>query len=181
MYTSQAELAMGLPPRIAALLLFLLAGGEDVLSLRGEKAVVLLFVRTDCPISNRYAPEIERLSQTYSRHGIRFYLVFSESGVTTENLNRHRKEYGYTIPSVVDTGRRYVLLAGVKITPEAAVFVQRRLLYRGRIDDRFVDLGKTRPKPLRHDLEDVLAAVSAGNQLEFRETPPIGCAIEGMQ
>jgi hypothetical protein len=152
-----------------------------VLSLRGEKAVVLLFVRTDCPISNRYAPEIERLSQTYSRHGIRFYLVFSESGITTEDLNRHRKEYGYTTASVVDTDRRYVLRAGVKVTPEAAVFVQRRLAYRGRIDDRFVDLGKTRPKALRHDLEDVLAAVSAGNQLEFRETPAIGCAIEGMQ
>jgi hypothetical protein len=167
---------MVLPARLAIALLLFLAAGEDVLAPRGEKAVVLLFVRTDCPISNRYAPELERLAHAFPE--MRFYLVYTESGATIESLERHGKEYGYTIPFVIDTRRQYVGRTHVRVTPEAAVIVKGRLVYRGRIDDRFVDLGKTRPKALHNDLQDVLAAVSAGANLAFRETRAIGCAIE---
>src|SRR5881296_1094780 len=34
------------------------------------KAVVLIFVGTDCPISNRYAPEIRRLDEEFVRSGV---------------------------------------------------------------------------------------------------------------
>jgi hypothetical protein len=170
---------MVLPARFAVALLLLLAGGEDVLAPRGEKAVVLLFVRTDCPISNRYAPELERLAGAHRE--IRFYLVYTESGATIDSLKRHREEYGYTIPFLMDARRQYVERTHVRVTPEAAVFVKGRLVYRGRIDDRFVELGKARQKAQQHDLEDVLKAVSAGANLAFRETRAVGCVIEDAQ
>jgi len=38
------------------------------------KVIVFLFVRTDCPISNRYAPAIQEISSRYDK-GAEFFLV----------------------------------------------------------------------------------------------------------
>ena len=163
---------------LAMLLFTLVTPSDDLFSLPREKALVLLFVRRDCPISNRYAPEIQRLYEQYSRHGIDFRLVYAETGLTTAAMEMHRKEYGYTIPALVDTDQKYVTRARARVTPEAAFFVHGRLIYLGRIDDRYVDIGKARPDATRHDLEEVLAATVAGKSIRRRETKAVGCAIE---
>src|SRR6516165_7983674 len=40
--------------------------------------LVLLFVRTDCPISNRYAPTIQNLSEKF-HHKAYFWLVYPDA------------------------------------------------------------------------------------------------------
>jgi len=119
-----------------AALCLLLSTHLPLLSPHGEKAVVLLFVRTDCPVSNRYAPDLQRLYENFARQGIDFRLVYPEHGLTAAAMQRHREEYGYTIPAVLDAGHQYVARARAKVTPEAAVFVHGELIYLGRIDDR---------------------------------------------
>ncbi len=162
-------------------LLFLMVLQSGVFSPRGEKAVVLLFIRTDCPISNRYAPDIQQLYEKYSAKGVDFRLVYPEPGLTAEVMEKHRRDYGYSIPGWLDPDHHHVKRAGVRVTPEAAVFVRGELVYRGRIDDRYVEIGKERPRALHHDLDEVLAAVVAGQSVSFRETAAVGCAIEKPQ
>ena len=87
-----------------------------------ESVLVLLFVRTDCPVSNRYAPEIQRIEQRFRKQGVAFRLIYPEAGVTEESIERHRREYRYTIPGVADPKHLYVVRAGVHVTPEAALF-----------------------------------------------------------
>jgi hypothetical protein len=74
-----------------------------------------------------------------------------------------------------------VRLTGASVTPEVAVFVgtgeAASMVYRGRIDDRYVDYGRSRAAPTTHDLGDVLAAVSAGQSVTPRTTTAVGCAI----
>ena len=164
-----------------ALLLLLMAANPDLFSPHGEKAVVLLFIRSDCPISNRYVPEIRRLYQKYSAQRIDFHLVYPEPGLDSTAMEKHRKEYGYTIPALLDSGHQYVRRAGARVTPEAAVFAEGKLIYLGRIDDLYADLGKTRRAAEHHDLDDVLAVVVAGKNIEPRKTKAIGCAIEDLQ
>jgi len=159
-------------------LILWLALQADLLAAHGEKAVVLIFTRTDCPISNRYAPEIQRLYRKYSGEGIQFRLVYPEGDLPADAMERHRREYGYAMPGVLDPRHRYVSKAGVHTTPEAAVFVAGQLVYRGRIDDRYIDVTKSKQHSERHDLEDALAAVVAGKSPSVRETPAVGCAIE---
>ena len=166
---------------LPTLVLFLMAAHPDLFSPHGEKAVVLLFVRSDCPISNRYAPEIKQLYAKYSPESVDFRLIYTEAGLTSAAMEHHREEYGYKIPGEIDANHRYVKRAGVRATPEAAVFVGGQLVYRGRIDDRFVDFGKTRAEAEHHDLEEVLAAIMAGKIPRYRETRTIGCAIENLQ
>ena len=164
-----------------ATLLLLTVSDPDLLSPHGEKAVVLLFIRSDCPISNRYAPELQRLYKEYSSRGVEFHLVYPESGLTTTAMEAHRKEYGYTIPALLDGRHQFVNRAGARITPEAAVFIQGKLIYLGRIDDLYADLGKARREAQHHDLEEVLSAVAAGKSIQPHETKAIGCAIEKLQ
>jgi len=152
-----------------------------ILSPHGERAAVLLFVRTDCPISNRYAPELQRIYRKHSPQGVEFHLVYPELGLSAAAMEKHRKEYGFTIPALLDTDHTMVTRAHARVTPEAAVFVQGQLIYRGRIDDRYTDIGKARPEAAHHDLEEVLAAVAAGKSIRRRETKAVGCAIEDLR
>jgi hypothetical protein len=158
----------------AALLALLIAA-----SLRAaeRKPLVLIFTRTDCPIANRYAPELQRLFNSYSSR-VDFRLIYIEPGITAENMQKHRSEFGLGMPASIDADRKYVRLGRATVTPEAAVFVEDKLVYRGRIDDRYVSFGVVRREPQHHDLADVLAEVAAGKVPQFRATKAIGCAIE---
>jgi hypothetical protein len=166
---------------MVALLLLLSIMQADLLSPHGEKALVLLFVRSDCPVSNRYAPEIRRLYEKYSSKGIEFRLIYPEPGLTAAAMARHREEYSYTIPAMLDPGHQYVTRARARVTPEAAVTVRGEFIYVGRIDDRYIDIGKARPQATRHDLDEVLAAVAAGKKPQPSRTKAVGCAIESPQ
>ncbi len=145
------------------------------------KAQVLLFIRTDCPVSNRYAPEIQRLYNVYSKFGIDFLLVYPESGLTAAAMQQHQREYGYSIPAVLDPDHHYVARAKVRVTPEAAVFVNEKLMYVGRIDDSYAAIGKRRTQPDHRDLDEELSAISAGKVPPFHQTTSVGCAIEAPQ
>src|SRR5438270_9113928 len=60
---------------------------------RGAKAIVFFFIRTDCPVSNRYAPEMERIAGKYASQGMRFWLVYPEPATSAQEIEGHRKEY----------------------------------------------------------------------------------------
>lgn len=144
----------------------------------GGVANVLVFTTTDCPISNRYAPEIQRLANKFRGRGIRFTLVYPVPGDSAAAVRQHLAAFAYDLPAVRDSGQVLVRLTGVTVTPEVAVLdVRGRLVYRGRIDDRWVDFGKDRPAPTTHDLEDALAAVAAGKSVAVRETRAVGCFL----
>src|SRR5207247_9352771 len=122
-----------------AMLLLLTVMQVDLLSPHGEKAVVLLFVRSDCPISNRYAPALQRLYHRYSSRGVEFRWVYPAPGLTASALERHCKEYGLAIPASLDADHKYVDRAQVRVTPQAAGCVKGRRCYRRRVGARFVD------------------------------------------
>src|SRR5271170_2161137 len=42
------------------------------------QARVFIFVRTDCPITNRYAPELQRLSHAFAPDAVQFWLVYPD-------------------------------------------------------------------------------------------------------
>jgi|SRR6476469_3914000 len=164
-----------------ATLLFLLAAHAAVPSHSDRKALVLIFTRTDCPISNRYAPALEHMYKVYSPKGIDFKLVYPEPDLTAVAMKKHNREYGYSIPSVLDSSHKYVNMAKARFTPEAAVFVRGREIYLGRIDDWYAAWNESRVKPLHHDLKNEITAVLEGDIPEYRETKAIGCAIENTQ
>ncbi|HYM23302.1 MAG TPA: redoxin domain-containing protein [Vicinamibacterales bacterium] len=146
----------------------------------GAKAIVFLFTASDCPISNRYAPEVQRLYREFAPKGVRFWLVYPNPAETAHSIRDHEKSFGYPAEALRDPKQQLVKAARATVTPEAAIFVGGRLVYHGRIDDRIVDLGFERPAPTVHDLDDALTAILAGKPVAHPATQAVGCFIADM-
>lgn len=142
------------------------------------RAVVLFFVTTDCPLSNGYAPEMNRIEQAYAPRGAVFYAVQGDTTIPDEEVRRHAREYGYRFPAVLDPRQILARHTGATVTPEAVVLsAEGAVLYRGRIDNRVEDFGKTRLQATQFDLRDALDAIMAGRPVPHPRTRALGCAI----
>ncbi len=156
-------------------------GGEEVhlLDRTRDHILVAIFLRTDCPIGNRYAPKISRLAAEFQSSELQFALVYPDPNESAEKIRQHLNDYSLDLTAYRDPHRKLVAQAQATVTPEVAVFDrQRRLIYRGRIDDQFIDFGKARPAPTKDDLRDVLVAIQEGRKIEPATTRAIGCYIE---
>ena len=152
------------------------------LEVKGAAGAVLIFIATDCPISNSYAPEISRICAEYSGEGpgnFRFYLVQVDPDLSPEAAARHARDFGYTCPVLLDTHHMLVESLRAKVTPEAVVSgPDGAVRYRGRIDDKWAGYGKARPEPTMRELRAALDAIRAGKPVPTPETEAIGCPIE---
>lgn len=154
-------------------------GKQVRISAPGTKGTVLFFIATDCPIANRYAPEMARIAKEYGQKGFVFLRVYPESRVTPEKARTHGKDFSLTsMQAVIDAKHYLVGKIRPKVTPEAAlVGVDGRLLYRGRIDDTYMDHGRFTETPTRRDLREALDDVVAGRAVRLRHVPAVGCDI----
>jgi hypothetical protein len=142
-----------------------------------KAASVLLFYSQDCPISNGYAPEINRLCASNSNFA--FYIVQVDPDLTPDAARKHARDYDLRAPILLDPKHRLVKLAKATVTPEAVVLDKNgQTLYRGRIDDLYAALGKKRATATQHDLRDALEAIAASKPVKQKETKPIGCLIQ---
>jgi len=139
---------------------------------------VELFLAVECPISNRYVPELNRIYSRYQSKGVPFVAHFPEPSIDQARLDRWVREFSIAFPVKLDPGARNAKLAGATLTPEAAVRHAGKLIYRGRIDNRYVSWGKSRPEPSRRDLIEVLDLLLAGKSPAPRFTKGFGCFIE---
>ena len=148
----------------------------------GTKAIVFLFTSTDCPISNRYAPEVRRIAEAFGPKGVVFRLVYPSPSEDAKAIREHMAAYSYTgvAEAVRDPKLALVKFAGATVTPEAVVVVGGKVVYRGRIDDRYVDLGRERPAPTRRDLFDALTAILSGKPTPQAKTQAVGCFISDL-
>jgi hypothetical protein len=161
---------------------FDLAGNPvDPLKTTAGKAVVLVFVRTDCPVSNRYAPTIQRLSAANAGKAA-FWLVYPSKSESAEAIRKHERDYGYKIPALRDPHHVLVKESQVQITPEVAVFdASRKLVYHGRIDNLYQDIGRARSAATTHELRDAISAALGGQTLALDRTHAVGCYISDLE
>jgi len=149
------------------------------------KAAVAFFVSTDCPISNSYAPEIQRVCREYGPRGVTCSLMYEDvethpsKAHLDQQVRRHLGEYGYRdMPAAVDRERIAATFAKASVTPQAVVVDGAGAIrYRGRIDNLYAALGKTRRQVTSHDLRDALDAVLSGRTVPHPETESFGCFI----
>jgi hypothetical protein len=145
------------------------------------RVVVLFFAASDCPISNRYAPEITRLQHKFSSRHVALWWVFPNPEDTVELAREHQRQFSIEGNTIVDTEQTLVRMAHATTTPESAVFTVNggRLdeVYHGRVDDRYLSIGQERPQPTHHDLEDAIASTLDGIPVSPSVTHAVGCSI----
>jgi thiol-disulfide isomerase/thioredoxin len=151
------------------------------LSGTSSKVVVLVFLRTDCPVSNRYAPTLQRISSQFQQQA-QFYLVFPNKSESAQSVRDYVNSFSYKLVALRDAEHSLVKQAHAQITPEAAVFDKRgKLAYHGRIDNLYEDFTRARPVPTTHELEDAIQAVLKGSQPSTPETTAVGCYISDLE
>lgn len=144
------------------------------------KIVVLIFLRTDCPISNRYAPTIQKLNAQYSGRAA-FWLVYPDAKTSATSIRKYLNDFGYGLPALRDPHHELVELSQVQVTPEVAVFDGRnRLVYHGRIDNWYEAFGRSRPAPTSHELNDAIQATVSGKPIATSVTDAVGCYISDL-
>ncbi|HEX4414925.1 MAG TPA: redoxin family protein [Lacipirellulaceae bacterium] len=146
------------------------------------RAHVVVFVRSDCPISNKMAPEVRELCTAFKSRETDIYLVYVDPRESAEAIRTHLHDYEYTCPAVRDMKHELATATGATVTPEAVVFDRDwKVVYRGRINNMFEDIGKSRDKATTHELRDAIDATLAGRAIAEPETKAIGCYIDDLK
>ena len=173
--------SLGVPQGEQAAAVDLSGAPVDPIKAAAGKVVVLIFVRTDCPISNRYAPTIQHLSAQHAGKAA-FWLVYPDKAESAEAIRKHQRDFKYELPALRDLRHTLVKESRAHITPEAAVFdANHRLVYHGRIDNLYEDFGRARPAATTHELDDAIRAAIDGKMLPVDHAPAVGCYISDLE
>jgi len=142
-------------------------------------ANVLVFIASDCPVSNGYAPEIQRTCRDYRARGVTCSLVYEDVSIDAARVRAHQDAYGYKdIAAVIDGDGAIAKRALATVTPQAVVVGPAgSVKYRGRIDNQYAALGKPRRVVTVRDLRAALDAVLSGRAVAHPETEAFGCFI----
>lgn len=143
------------------------------------RATTVVFLSTQCPISNGGLPELKRLASRFLRSGIEFFGVISDPSVSRAEAVRHHDEFGITFPVLFDASQELCRLLGPTHTPQAMVVSSAgAILYSGRIDNRYSRVGRGRATATEHDLQNALESIAAGRVVQVPVTQPVGCRLE---
>src|SRR2546425_5630090 len=143
------------------------------------RATVMIFLGTQCPISNRYIPLLNDLAKAHENDGLEMFAVVSDPTITRKNVIAYRDEYKIAFPVLFDASGELARELKPTHTPEAFVLDHDGALrYRGRIDDGFAALGKINQVVKSNDLSDAISALLANRPIEHPQTDPVGCPFE---
>jgi peroxiredoxin/mono/diheme cytochrome c family protein len=144
---------------------------------KDNKAVVVLFLGTQCPINNALVPHLAELHKQYAAKGVQFVGVNANHSDDSEQIKAHAAKYGIPFPVLRDPDGRVAERFGARRTPEAYVLDAGHVVrYHGRVHDQF-GLGFQRPQPTRRDLQLALDELLAGKTVAVAETPVVGCLL----
>ena len=139
-------------------------------------AVVLVFLDTACPVATRYIPALNELHRDVRAHGVSLYGVLSNPDIGWRESAAFVDEFGVEFPVILDSAGDLALRLGPRVTSESFVVSSAdRIVYRGRIDDRFASVGELRTRITSHDLRDVVENLARGGRTEPYETEAVGC------
>lgn len=149
----------------------------DLKSFQGSKAVVLMFIATQCPVSNAYNERMAALAKDYQAKGVAIVGINSNRQETSAEIAAHAGQHGLTFPILKDVDNVKADQFGAQVTPETYVYdAGWKLRYHGRIDDN-----QRGDNIQSQDLRNALDAVLSGKDVPVKETKAFGCTIKRVQ
>lgn len=143
-----------------------------------EKALVTLFLMTDCPIANAASPEVARLIKLFEKQPVEFVAIYVDPDISVQKIEEHQRKYGITCTALLDPYQLWIDQLNVKIVPTFTLHSREGVLrYQGRIDDRYNDYGKRKAVASRFYLHDAIEAELQGKAPAVSATDSIGCHV----
>ena len=141
---------------------------------REKKATVVMFISTECPVSNDYNERIIALYNDYKEQGVQFIGINSNRNESVKEIAEHNKANKFHFLVVKDLNNEIADNFKARRTPEVYLLDEKRILrYHGAIDD-------SQKTPQTHYLREVLELVIAEKEIpaDRKETKPFGCTIK---
>jgi peroxiredoxin len=140
---------------------------------RDHKAVVLMWISTQCPYSNAYNAQMKNLANAFASKGVLFVGINSNKTEDSAAVIAHAKANGHTFPIVKDPNNKVADLYDARRTPEVYVIdPEGKLRYHGRITENHEDPASS------PDLTNALDSFLAGKPIARTETKAFGCTIK---
>ena len=147
---------------------------QDLAALMGKKAVVLMFMATQCPVSNAYNERMATFARDYAAKGVAFIGINANKQEPPAEIVQHAKMHAFGFPILKDEKNVKADELGAQVTPEAYVFDPAwTLRYHGRIDD-----DRSGKAVTSRDLAKAVDAILAGQDVAVKETKAFGCTIK---
>ncbi len=142
---------------------------------KNSKAIVLMFISTQCPVSNAYNERMAELYNDYKGKNVAIVGINSNKAETPSDIKEHAQEHNFSFPILKDVNNVIADKLEAQFTPEIYVVHPTTLavLYHGRIDDS-QRIAKVQSKDLRAALDEILA----GKPVSKKETKAFGCTIK---
>jgi peroxiredoxin len=142
---------------------------------KSHKAVVVMFIATQCPYSNAYNDRMRDMAASYEKRGVLFVGINSNKTEPADEVRAHAKKHGFTFPLMKDPENKIADLYDARHTPEIYVVdSQGKLRYHGRIDENYENASKVESPDLKNALEELLS----GKSVARAETKAFGCSIK---
>ena len=150
-------------------------GAEHTLaSLKGKSATVVIFIATQCPVSNAYNERMQKLADDYRAKGVNVVGINSNVKELAPEVKSHAAEKGLKFAILKDTGNVVADSFDAQVTPEAYLIdAAGKLVYRGRIDN-----SRNADGVSASELRDAIEATLAGKPVEKSEVKAFGCSIK---
>jgi len=137
-------------------------------------AMVILFIATECPVSNAYNQRMENIYNEYGPKGFAFLGINSNKAEFVDRIKEHAEDNSLTFPILKDENNVIADMFEASVTPEAYVLGSEfEILYHGRIDN-----SRNESEVISKDLEKALDEILSGIQVSKKETKAFGCTIK---
>lgn len=140
---------------------------------------VYFFLLDDCKICRDYGHELNAIYDQYNSEEIEFIGVFPNFSSKKENIEKFKKEFDIGFELRTDYFKKLSKKFDAKILPEVFVYDNRshKVIYSGRIDDRYVSIGQRKQIVRSQDLRLALDNIISKKEILITRTEPIGCFI----
>ena len=139
-----------------------------------KKATVVMFISTQCPVSNDYNERIVALYNGYKDQSVQFIGINSNRNESVEEIAEHNTTNKFSFLVLKDLRNELADKFGARRTPEVYLLDEKRILrYRGAIDN-------SQKNPETHYLRETLDLVVAGKEIpeDRKKTKAFGCTIK---
>jgi peroxiredoxin len=146
----------------------------------GKNALLVMFICAHCPFVIHLREELARLGRDYAGMDAAFVAISSNDTVkypedSPEKLAAMARQLDFTFPVLFDETQSVARAYSAACTPDFFLFdKERKLVYRGQLDDSRPGKGVADG----HDLRAALDAVLAGREVPLEQKPSVGCNIK---
>ncbi len=142
-----------------------------------QKALVIVYLGTECPLAKLYAPRLKKLQEQFAEKGVGFIGINANRQDSITEIAAYARIHDLKFPVLKDVGNVVADQMRAARTPEVFLLDQsRKVRYHGRIDDQY-GVGFIRENVSREDLSIAIEELLAGKEVSVASTEPAGCII----